>query len=279
MGYFIDTSVSQLYAHQTGPTWPLPDKELKRKVLIMSGYMKDEPTFPELRLLQKGSFGSEFYHYKMDASGHTVYDNCEPEKEDRIDTDCEEAPNILAGPLTQDSLRPLKNLVKEVYKLGTMVFTDVAADVSSVNASNLRQALGNMVKYQHIQGSRKLRELNDHMRTDGSNPDILPCRARCTLIAQRILRELGLPNADKFVVCSVRIVDCAAEQYHLDREGFGPSVLVIVLSSNGKYKVRFARMKSGGRDIDVSSDKDSGSDIPLVDVRGRGTRTTRCTHH
>ena len=175
MGYFIDTSVSQLYAHQTGPTWPLPDKELKRKVLIMSGYMKDEPTFPELRLLQKGSFGSEFYHYKMDASGHTVYDNCEPEKEDRIDTDCEEAPNILAGPLTQDSLRPLKKLVKEVYKLGTMVFTDVAADVSSVNASNLRQALGNMVKYQHIQGSRKLRELNDHMRTDGSNPDRLPC--------------------------------------------------------------------------------------------------------
>ena len=232
----------------------------------MPGYFEDEATTRERPLLQGKSYASEFYHYKEDGSGKTVYDNWEPEIEDRIDTQCAEVPYIPAGHLSQTSLGPLTNLEKEVQRLGTMVFTDVAPNVSSVNRRNLREALDNMVADRLT--SRKFRLLNDNMRTDGSNPDTQPCRARCTKIARRILRELGVPNADKFVVCSVRCVIGRAEQYHRDRLGFGPSVLVIVLASNSAYKVKFARMKSGGR---APSDMDSDSDTPLAVRAARGT--------
>jgi hypothetical protein len=104
MAYCIGGPISEVYAHATGPAWPLSALALKRKLLIMPGYFEDEATTRERPLLLGKSYASEFYHYKEDGSGKTVYDNWEPEIEDRIDTQCAEVPDIPAGYLSQTSL-------------------------------------------------------------------------------------------------------------------------------------------------------------------------------
>ena len=62
---------------------------------------------------------------------------------------------------------------------------------------------------------------------------------------QEIAAVFGLPGAERFQVFSVRLVDQAAARYHIDQKGFGPTEMVVVLNSNGKYRVEFARVKDG----------------------------------
>ena len=76
-------------------------------------------------------------------------------------------------------------------------------------------------------------------------------RKYCTKVARAIAAEIGVPGAETMEVYSVRYVVDPAEEFHIDRRGYGPGVMVVVLSSTSDYELVLARIKAGFRQTGI----------------------------
>ena len=138
----------------------------------------------------------------------------------------------------------MKPLIRTHSRLVFTNFEKVLQSESADNREKIMEAYENMKAWPWSDSN--LYACNDHMKQkDQRNPEERTIRYNWTVIAQEIAAVFGLSGAERFQVFSVRLVDQAAARYHIDQKGFGPTVMVVVLKSNGKYRVDFARVKDG----------------------------------
>ena len=247
-GYYMGPGVGAKFAHMTGPPLAKVKKnKLVRGAVIFGVHIEGEPTPPEDPLLDKETIAGEFTHYRRNEDGGIVYDNGEPEVEDRIDTVSTEVPDIPRGSLGKDVVLRVLKLQREILKKGsgTLIFPKKADSECKGSKDNIKEAQDNMLEYQWSKAD--LRKVNDFERFDPRNSESPYIREFCTATVRMIAEEIGVPGWERMVVYSARFVIDPAGQFHVDRLGYGPGVMVVVTKTNSPYKLLLARMKSGCR--------------------------------
>jgi hypothetical protein len=196
-------------------------------------HIPGNPTFPLGPKLLKSTIASEFDHYKQ-VGDATVYCNDEPAVEDRIDTMSTAVPEIPRGPVRAATMESLRELCSQVLRGKTLVFRDFPDDISDNAKVHLKEAMDNMMDYPWSDPSLEQK----HERFT---------QFYLTHLVRQAARDIGVPNAGKILVISLRRVLAKADQFHVDRLGYGPDVMVIVIRTTSRYKVQLARMKEGCR--------------------------------
>ena len=262
--YLIGSEVTAgPFVHMTGPCESC-EGVVERLVIIISGHFPGDPTVSEHDLLRKESYLSYLYHYRYKDQGiartappkakviEYIQKDGQVRAEDLIDTGSTDVPEIPHGPLSDENFKRLRTLASGVRATGKMLifsrFDSGMERETPENKENLKEAYENMKQWPALSWS-KIAEYNDHQKKDKdrSNPDAPTIREVWNNMAREIARELGEPDAEGFQVFSVRLVDAAALSYHLDQQGLGPTVMVVVLDTNDAYRVLFAKVKQGNR--------------------------------
>jgi hypothetical protein len=192
------------------------------------------------------SFESEFIHYTKSADGDITWilpPTKAPEEEDRIDTTSTDVPEIPHGPLSKHVMQSLQKLKRAVVDYGTMVFT-IPETETQENRENIKEAQDNMMA--HKLSRAEIRPVNDFIRFKSDECESPYIRKYCTKVARAIAAEIGVPGAETMEVYSVRYVEDPAEEFHIDRRGYGPGVMV-VLGLTSDYELLVARIKAGLR--------------------------------
>jgi hypothetical protein len=258
--YLIGSKLTDaLYVHKTGPN-ESNEGDVDRLVIIISGHFPGDPTVSEHGLLRKGSYLSSLYHYRYknqrvareaparDKEVEYIPEVEQVPAEDLIDTQSNEVPEIPHGPLSKETFKRLQQLANGLKRTGKLIifsqFDSGMEQETSENKANLKEAYENMKNSPFLSDS-KIVEYNDHQKKDQRNPEAPTVRSIWNAVARDMARDLAVPGAEGFHVFSVRIVKEAALRYHLDQQGFGPSVMVGVLTTEHAYKVLFAKGKQG----------------------------------
>ena len=247
--------------HKTGPNESIGG-DVNRLVIIISGHFPGDPTVSEHGLLRKGSYLSNLYHYRYKNQGvareapprekevESIQEVEQVQAEDLIDTQSTEVPEIPHGPLSNDVFKRLRSLAYGVKSTGKLIifskFDSGMEQETPENKANLKEAYENMKNWPFLSDS-DIVEYNDHQKKDRDrgDPQAPTVRSIWNAVARDMARDLCVPGAEGFHVFSVRIVKAAALRYHLDQQGFGPSVMVGVLTTEDAYKVLFAKVKQG----------------------------------
>jgi hypothetical protein len=238
--YYLD---SDLFAHKTGQ--PVAKKKLTRGAVIFGVHIKGDPTHPDFPA--PGTYESEFNHYDQLPDGRILWTlKKAPAPEDRIDAEWEGDPEIPHGPLSDAVLRRLQRLKNDLVKNGTIVFTTIPKD-----QKNIQEAQDNMLKYRCSDAD--LRSVNNFMRFDPNNAESPFIREFYTKLAREMAKEIGVPHWETMEVYSIRYVNEPATEFHIDRRGLGPGVMVGVLNSTSPYPLVVARIKSGLRPTGVTN--------------------------
>jgi hypothetical protein len=210
----------------------------------------------ERKLLDKESYLSHLYHYedKEDAplaKRHLKYirEDAQVSAGNLIDTESKAVPEIPHGPLSPANFARLQREVNGLRRDGVVVFKDIESDWEQEDPEdkrNLKEAHENFLKSPKLMGA-KLNLLSKYEKTKRDSSDAVKpfIRDKWNKIARAHLADLGVAGAEFFEVHSVHLVDDAAERYHIDLLGLGPSALVVVLKTNGPYRVLFAAVKQG----------------------------------
>ena len=261
--YLIRSNVTAApFVHKTGPNASIGGK-VERLVIIISGHFPGDPTVSEHDLLRKESYLSHLYHYRYLKQGvvrgalprekEIVYIQKEEQvpAEDLIDTKSTELPDIPHGPLEEKLFSRLKRAAGGVHHAGKLIlfskYDTGMEHETPANKANLKEAYENIKNNLPRLVKSEIVECNDYQRMDPKNPESPTIREAWTQVARGMGRDLGVPDAQRFQVFAVRLVDQAALSFHLDQLGLGPSVYVGVLKTEDAYKVLLAKVKQGPR--------------------------------
>ena len=277
--YYLKSGVNKKHAHKTGRPLPTEEEEegkrkekeivvvrskkgkkknkkrgkepdFQRGALIFGTSTVGEQAFPDFA--PPSSFESEFIHYTKSENGEITWilpPKKAPEEEDRIDTTSTDVPEIPHGPVSKGNLSSLQKLKKAVVDHGTMLFTTIPETETQSNRENIKEAQENMMA--NKLSNAKIRPLNDFIRFRPNEAESKFIRKYCTKVARAIAAEIGVPGAETMEVYSVRYVEDPAEEFHIDRRGYGPGVMVVVLSSTSDYELVLARIKAGFRQTGI----------------------------
>ena len=256
--------------HKTGPRVPdaSDHKPVKRLAAIFGGHFRGDPTRSEHELLEKGTNLSHLYHYGYQNQGGVartlvprekkiVYTQPEDQvnADELIDTLSRRVPEIPHGPMQKNTWETLKKAATKLRKGGSMVIfsgIDSTMERETIESGeNVKEAYDNMKEWPWSKSGRS--EYNDFEKVDPSNPQSRTVRSVWTDLARSIASNIGVYDAESFQLLSVRLVDTAALQFHLDQLGFGPSVMVAVVHSDACYRVDFAYAKEGRRGTGLPS--------------------------
>ena len=222
------------------------EPEFKRGALIFGTSTKGEQAFPDFAA--PSSFESEFIHYVKSPDGDITWilpPTKAPEEEDRIDTTSTDVPQIPHGPVSKSVQSSLQRVKRTVVNHGTMLFTTIPESETQKNRENIKETQENMMA--HKLSKAEIRPLNDFITFQPDDPESPRIREFCTQLARDIAKQIGVSDAETMVVYSVRYVEDPAEEFHIDRRGYGPGVMVVVLWSISDYELVVARIKAGLR--------------------------------
>lgn len=169
--------------------------------------------------------------------------------EELIDTESKQVPTIPHGSLSDGTFQRLRTLVEGISRSGQIKFSETNSGMENETAENkdhLKEAYDNMHAYPLPRTVVPV-AINDFQRKhkERNDPSKLTIRQTWNKQARSMLAEVGEPDAQRFQVLSVRVVEDAARRYHIDRLGLGPSVLVGVMEADDEYRVLFAAVKQG----------------------------------
>ena len=253
--YLIRQPVPEEFTHKTGPS-VAPDAKVERTLCIFNGRFPGDRTMSERKLLDKESYLSHLYHYEDQedaplAKRHLKYirQDAQVSAGNLIDTESKAVPEIPHGPLSPANFARLQREVNGLRRDGVVVFKDIESDWEQEDPEdkrNLKEAHENFLKSPKLMRA-KLHLLSKYEKTKRDSSDAVKpfIRDKWNKIARAHLADLGVAGAEFFEVHSVHLVDDAAERYHIDLLGLGPSALVVVLKTNAPYHVLFAAVKQG----------------------------------
>jgi hypothetical protein len=250
--YLIRSKVNiEGWVHKTGPS--LFSGEANRLVAVIGGRFPGDDTVSEKELLSKKSWLSLLYHYRYQVqaaarkqvAGVLEHIQVNEDEESLIDTECDGVPEIPHGRVCEEHIRRLREATMGMRQSSARVlFSDHGSGMgaeSVQNNANVTEAYENLIHSPRLFGSSSNLKVYDDELLGKSGQ---PVRGGWNDIVRAMLHDINVEGAEGFQVLSVRLVDEAAVKYHIDQLGFGPSVVVAVLSGDW-YRVLFAHAKAG----------------------------------